>query len=520
MEQKKYQVESSKPFSESMIWEINRGYYQKAGLNAWRDNDVPHHLTSNVMVGRAYAELIFGFLKDLASKGVTREKIYILELGAGHGRLSFHVIKHLQRLIGMVDTVLPDFCYVLSDIVESNLDFFHAHPQFQEWFSKGLLDMAYFDGLESKELLLRHSKTILLPQQLDQPLIAIANYFFDSLPNALFQVKDGEIYNCSIALESALDPEGMDEATLLKNLELVYDKAPLNIPFYEDPVIDEILGDYKELVQESYILFPEKGLQCIKNLQGLSSKGLMLLTMDKGYAEVHDLEGSDKPEIITHGSFSVWVNYHALGAFCKKQGGNAMFPAFASLYLQLGCLQFLPDGETYRETGAAYQRFVNDFGPDDLNGLKRFTYQNFRQMNLMELIAILRLFGYDSTIFKNLLPWLKKICKQVTFNERTRLAQTMHQTWEMYFTIYESFDLAYEIGGIFYDLGFYGDALLYFGHSAKLFGPKADIFYNQALCHYQLRDDVHFVETLQQGRDQFPGYEKFEKLELLDLEAI
>ena len=118
MEQKKYQVESSKPFSESMIWEINRGYYQKAGLNAWRDNDVPHHLTSNVMVGRAYAELIFGFLKDLASKGVTREKIYILELGAGHGRLSFHVIKHLQRLIGVLQTV----CFLIHRLFQTVIE--------------------------------------------------------------------------------------------------------------------------------------------------------------------------------------------------------------------------------------------------------------------------------------------------------------------------------------------------------------------------------------------------------------
>ena len=31
----------------------------------------------------------------------------------------------------------------------------------------------------------------------------------------------------------------------------------------------------------------------------------------------------------------------------------------------LGCLFFLSDGDSYKYTNAAYQRFVDDFGPDD-----------------------------------------------------------------------------------------------------------------------------------------------------------
>ena len=88
----------------------------------------------------------------------------------------------------------------------------------------------------------------------------------------------------------------------------------------------------------------------------------------------------------------------------------------------------------------------------------------------------------------------------------------------MYFNINESFDLAYEIGGLLYDLGYYPEALNYFQYSVDLFGLKADIFYNQALCHYQLKEDNLFFKTLNEAKKVFPEYELFKRLENLDME--
>ena len=92
--------------------------------------------------------------------------------------------------------------------------------------------------------------------------------------------------------------------------------------------------------------------------------------MDKGFHEIQDIDKKEEPEIITHGSFSLWVNYHALGQFCKKKGGKALFPAYSTFHLELGCLFFLPESDSYQHTNAAYQRFVNNFGPDDFNSIK------------------------------------------------------------------------------------------------------------------------------------------------------
>lgn len=510
-------VEAMTPFSESLIWQLNQDYYKKAGISAWTSEAVPHHMTSNSMVGKTYAELILGFLKDLAAKGATQETVYILELGAGHGRLAFHILKHLERLVGFQTAKLPPYCYVVSDIVEENLAFFRNHPQFQTYFEQGTLDVAYFDGIESGEIKLQIANRTIGLQDLSQPIIALANYFFDSLPTDLFLIKDKVISACSIALDTKEDPKIMDEASLLKNLLLTYYKTPLTEAFYEDPLLNNLLEQYKHLVTDTHLFFPEKGLQCLDNLRKLSSKGLMLLTMDKGFFETHDLDKKEEPEIITHGSFSLWVNYHALGAFCEKHEGKVFYPAFSNFYLQMGCLLFLPDTSTYPATDAAYQLFVNDFGPDDFNGIKRLTYQHIAQLTLKELISLLRLSHYDSTFFERILPRLKQVIRQVSFDERKRVEQTIQQTWNMYFSISESFDLAYESGGLLYDLGFYKEALPYFQHSVDLFGLKPDIYYNRALCYFQLRQDKLFLTALQEGKAAFPDYAGFEHLDKLDM---
>lgn len=514
-----YQIESSKPFGESLIWQLNQHYYQKEGIDAWRKGTVPHNLTSSSMVGKTYAKLIFAFLKDLAAQGQVEEKVYLLELGAGHGRLAFHILQHLEPLIAASGIQLPPYCYVLTDIVEKNLLFFLDHPQFQPFLQKGILDVAYLDGLKNEEIYLRYAQHKLLPDNLSQPLVAIANYFFDSLPMDLFQIRDQQISACSVELKIDENPEGMSEADLLKKLRFTFEKKRIRLPFYAENALNEILEEYLELVTNTHLFIPQKGLQCIQNLRNRSQKGLMLISMDKGFHEVHDLDHGKEPIMITHGSMSFSVNYHAMGRFCEKMGGKALFPSFSTFNLELACLLFLPESERYTETYMAYRHVVDDYGPDDFIGIKKYFWMHLADFSLVELLGFLRLGAYDSDAFRRMLPYFKDTAKRVTFNERTRLSQSIHQTWYMYFNLKESIDLAFEMGGILYGLGFYRDALQYFQYSVDIYGDSADSFYNKALCYYQLREDDLFVNTLQTAKLAFPDFKQFAHLDKLNLQA-
>lgn len=516
----KFEIEATKPFPESLIWQLNRDFYEEKGIRAWSHGAVPHNLTSNSKAGKTYAELIFAFLKDLATKGNTTELVYILELGAGHGRLAFHVLKHLNRLIASISEPIPPFCYVLSDIIEENLSFFLNHPQFKIYYEAGTLDVAYYDAIEDKELYLRHSKRTINSQDLNQPILAIANYFFDSIPNDLVCIQNEIISECAIAIHSNVNPAGMNTDSLLEHMEVSYTNSVLDTSTYQDPLMTEILEEYKAKIKNSYLFFPKRGLICLQHIKAFSTAGLVLLSMDKGYHDLQELENKKEPEIIPHGSISIWVNFHALGAYCEKQGGKALFPSSSNVHLEIGCLLFLEESDTYRHTNAAYEEFVDSFGPDDFNSIKKLAYTNVATLQLNELIALVRLSNYDSTFFIKLLPRLKQEAQRISFSQRTRIAECLDAVWEMYFSIGESYDLAYEIGGLLYDLGYYAEALVYFQRSVDIFGLKADIYYNQALSYYQLRQDKNFFKTVNALKNAFPEFRLIPQLESLDMGSV
>jgi len=514
-----YPIEGFLPFSQSLIWKLNHQFYQEVGLEAWREGDVPYQLTSNSKVGKAYAEIIFGFLKDLAFQGKIDEKIYILELGAGHGKLAFHLFKHLDKLIKQIKINLPEYCYILSDIAEDNIAFYQSHPQFKEYIDSGRLDIAYFDMLTTQEISLRISGESISSQSLEQPIVVLANYFFDSIPAELFYYKSGKVFDCELSLESFSKTENLSTSDLLRNLKLTYNLEPHNPQYFEDPLFNKIVDQYKHLVKNSHVIFPSKGIEGLNRIMGFSKAGMMVVTMDKGFHEIHDLEGASAPKMMTHGSMSFSVNYHALGTHCTAKKGTVWFPSSSNFSVELVCLIYLPEAEVFTDTRLAFQRYVDDFGPDDYNILKKLAYQLRGDLTIPQILAYLRMANYDTSVFVNLFDRLKQLLSSITYNERHRILQAMHEVWEMYFSLNESYDLAFELGGIFYALGAYEDALSYFHRSEELFGSKPDTYYNKALSYYQLRQDDSFVQIVKEAKLKFPKFEKFEQLDALDLKA-
>jgi len=517
MNQEPYVLQSKTPFSESIIWSLNRDFYQDKGIAAWSDKLVPHHMTSNARVGKLYAELIFGTLKDLASQGKTTDTVYIMELGAGHGRLAFHILMHLELQIESESIELPPYCFVLSDIVDSNLEFFEAHNQFKVYLDKGVLDVAYFDAIGTDEIVLRKSGVVIKPKSLRQPILAIGNYFFDSIPSELFHIHDEQIAEVAVSMTTQISPDQLDIESIINLMQTEYHDIKITLPHFNDVILDKMLEDYRLSLKDSYLFFPSKSLKCIDTLRQFSQVGLILMTMDKGFHELHNLQDRKEPDLVSHGSFSLWVNFHALSSYCKSLGGIALFSKFSNFHLEIGTLFFTDGSVPFPQVEQAFEHYVNDFGPDDFNTMKKMAYLNISRLTLKELIALYRLSVYDSTFFITLLPRLKLLAQNLSHEERRRLMQTLHKVWKMYFTINEKFDLAYSIGGIFYDIGCYQEALDYFDFSIVEFGDKADTFFNQALCYYQLREDDLFSKKLKVAQDKYPGFAQLEHLEGLDM---
>jgi tetratricopeptide (TPR) repeat protein len=282
---------------------------------------------------------------------------------------------------------------------------------------------------------------------------------------------------------------------------------------------NKILNNYRDQLFDTYLLFPNNGIKCLESLNKLSQSGLVLLTMDKGQYDIDELDNATIPDMVTHGSMSLEVNYHALSAYCHQKGGLAKFSDYSTHHLQLGCLIFSEDAASYSEVLSSYDRFVNNCGPDVFNGMKRFSYKHIATMETNELIGLLRMSYFDSTTFIKLIPRIKQVAQRISRSDRKSLAQTFNNVWEMYFTLNEDYDLAFEIGGILYALGYYDEALEYFDRSLSLYGNTTDEYYNRLLCYYQLRSDKLFISTLKNGKIKFPDFAGWAHMDQLDLNA-
>ena len=438
MDSRQDQTKSFTSLSQSPLWKINTDYYQSTGLEAWRSGAVPHQISSNSRIAKTIAELILGYLKDISRKSDTNEIVYIVELGAGHGRLAYHILKHLDRLIALTNIVVPKYCYVLTDIIEESLQYFLDHSQLEDYFKSGKLDVSYFDVVKSEELYLRYTKQKITKGSLYQSTIVVANYLFDSIPTDLFQVEGNTLLACHVDFDHSVD-----------RMNLTYHKEVVGGPVYPEVMYNDILEDYRKQLDNSHFYFPNIALDCLSRVQQLSSNGLMLISCDKGFHELHDLQNMGEPDVVCHGSFSLMVNFNAMANFCKLSGGVAYLPAYATNALQCVCLLFENDHGNFEEVNNAYERFVNDFGPDDYITLKKMSYDKIASLSTEELVAMIRLSNYDSTIFQNYLPRLKQLSAHLSMSDRRRLSQVMHRVWDMYFTINEPYDLPFELGGFY-----------------------------------------------------------------------
>ncbi len=512
-----FNIQKKTPFSKSLVWELNKDFYHQNGISAWSNSIVPHQITNSSLAASTYAELIYAFLEDVESNLGSDKIIYILELGAGSGRLCYNILKQLDQLMIDSDGCSTKYCYVLSDIVEDNLAFYSNHPKLQEYFKRGVLDISYFDAEKSQELLLRKSNSKIAHSDLEQPILSIANYFLDSIPNELYYFENGNVFSCSVSIDSLIDPLGKTADELINDMELEFYNSAVKENQYENAIFNKILSQYTQACSATYILFPKLAMECMSNISSLSKMGLVLLTMDKGYKEIEELATRKKPDIVKHGSFSLWVNFHALSQFCILSGGMSMFDSCTNFSIDFGCLSLIKQPFKYQLFKAAYRKHSSQFNLDDHNSMKTLVYNNLASVDLSDLLGLIRLNSYDSSIFINLLPSIKLLSKNISIKQRTRLMQTIIAVWNKYYSIKEDYDLSYELGGLMYDLGCYTEALGYFKYSSAMFGNKVDVDYNQILCYYQLREDELFYETLAAAKLRFPETNKFLNLETLDM---
>jgi hypothetical protein len=338
---------------------------------------------------------------------------------------------------------------VLTDFTQSNLDAWRRNPCFGEFFDSGLLDMTLFDVNHSSELALQISGERLTAGTLRSPLVVIANYLFDSVPQDLYYFKDGTAHECLLSLATDEDPAELDAAELLERLYLHYDYRPCTEPSEEAALL---------ALDDAHVLVPSAGLRCLRHLQGLSPQGMLLLSADKGEHRIEQVGKRSPPFLVHHSSFSLSVNYHAFKVFCEQAGGIALLQQRKHDSIEVVGLLIVDQAVAHEQTLCAWASRVQDFSPGEYLVVSQHARAHIPQMTLAAMLAYVRLGLCDSHVFAHYLPRLQELMPEFDADERSRVTALIDEVWEMYFPLGEDRDLPYGMACLLYEMDDYPSA--------------------------------------------------------------
>ncbi len=488
------QLESPVTLSQSMIWQVQRGFFEQQGVEAWRQAIVPQYVTSNPFIANAYVQMVLGYLRDLRARSAPpgdpgldpREPLYLLELGAGSGRFGFHFLTRFFDLLPRSMARNQTVTYLMTDLSERMVAHWAEHPAFKPWVQRGQLDFARFDPLVDQTLTLRHSGTVVSARTVRNPLVAIANYFFDGIPQDLFFLHAGQIDECLASVNATEPDPDLSSPTALERLDVTFHRRPVSGAAYRDAELQEILDGYRQRLRDSHLLFPVGAIQTLRHLLHLSGGRMLVLSADKGYHRESELDQRGEPEIVRHGSISMSVNYHAMGEYVRRQGGEVLNSSHRHLGLDVVALLVGGPAGGYVDTALAFDEWVEHRGPDDFFLLNQALRRQVSDLTLQQILAFLRLSGWDGRVFLRCQPTLLERVDSASESWRREVLHATERVWESYFPIGEQEDLAFQIGALLYRMDAFRDALRYFARSRDSHGSDAGTLYNQAACHHAL----------------------------------
>ncbi|ANY66662.1 hypothetical protein BBD42_09460 [Paenibacillus sp. BIHB 4019] len=497
-------------FSEAPIWHIQREYFEEEGMKAWNNDQVPQYITSNPMIAAAYAEMIFGLLQDRANKGSGSEPVLIVELGAGAGRLAYHVLHELCQLRDYAGIALPPFRYIMTDLAMKNVLAWQEHPALQAFIAEGLLDFARFDAVHDTEISLAVSGTTIREQDLEQPLVIVANYFFDSIPQELIYIGDGQIFEADVFVEYPENRDALKPAELLDQIALHYEHR--RAPEYEqaDYPYRDVIAVYQEQLEDSHILFPAAGLTCLERLNRLSQAGFLLITADKGDHLLDNWKFAEPPELFLHGSFSLTANYHAIQHVFEQRGAQALFPPHHYKNINVGCILHMDQPMAYSNTRLAYRRFVERFGPDEFFSMKMWVDRHLATMELQPLLSFWRLGGYDAEFFIQSTKQIASLLPDANDEEMQDLLRGIQLMWSSYYVMEQRYDLALDAGLLLFEMEMYEESKHFLEISVQQEQDEvvSTVFYCLAISCFELELDEQALSYIQQFLELEPGHEE------------
>lgn len=467
-------------FSESMLWDLQRQFFTEQGIDAWSNGTVPHYITSSSYMAFSYAELAIAWVDDQHRLG--RNTLRILELGAGSGKFSFHFLTHCEHLwrLKHPDAARLPFTYVISDVAQSNLDFWSVHPRLRCWLEAGVLDRALFDVEADDALTLDVSGLRWRAEDEQGPLLVVANYLLDSIRQDYWHIKHEQAGLVHVVLYG---PKAQ-EITALADVEYGFNTVVASERAYDEPSLNALLDFYRTQLEEGVVSIPHKGKACLDRMKLWCKQQLTLLVGDKGKTAWEQYAGSTMPNPTVHGSISTSVNFHALHWLVAQEEGQSWSCSAAKTGFQVAAFTWEQEPLVYFSKLCV--QFEMGFGPADQFALKKGIEANLGNLSVEQLLAYLRFSCYDPKVLGRIIPHLMPLATAITKPELVQLEAAFQSVWANYYPLGEAYDLAFHMGCLLYELDSFAAAIWYFERSVELYGPDSGTLENMASCRVMM----------------------------------
>ncbi len=480
-------LDQDKRLSEAIIWKMLENFYDTASISAW--NRIPFYPTSNPFIAEAYAEQIVAFLKDYRAHLNEDEPVYIIEMASGSGCFSFYLLQDLQNKLSYFESLSKiKVKYVMTDFTDNNVRSWEQSARLKPFVDAGLLEFAVFRPDTDQSIETRPSGLKLSAGLVHNPVITIANYFFDSIKQDAFQIQGGvlkEVRNTFTCGAEHVPSEGYPPFEVLQKTESYHDAS---VDYYEDKILNQVLQKYIATGRDCSVLIPYGAFDCLNNLRVMSGDNVVLISSDKGFTDENYVDGLREQTFLTHhGIFSYSVNYDAIKKYFELLGGvgftttddNLSVSTAANYLLQhkapLEESRFYFKEKMDKQNLGNYLYFMQDLltsvKPEKANELLR------------ACLGYIQLSNYCPIVFCLAAPRIYAAIETINPYQHQRLMQILPKVRAKFYSVQQQFDVFYWIGRMYYGLDMYEPGLQAFEESLKTFGSTSSSLYYIAACN-------------------------------------
>ncbi len=489
-------LEQNQRFSSSVLWTLMKKYYNDMGLNAWLTGEVPYYETCNTHIAQCYADVVMAYLRELVRTGqlVRTEPVYIIELGSGVGAFAWYFLRRLGELQQESSLHDVEVRYVMTDFTPTNVNSVAEHPHLRWFAAKGVLGFGKFDVDTDDAIELRNG-AFLRANSCKNPVVVLGNHVFDTFRQDIFCVQNGVLHEVQVTSRVPADSFSFAE------LRTQYNNHPIDEScYYEDRICNQILADYRALLVDTTFTIPRQGILALMRLFALSGGRGLLLSSDKGFSHVDELVQNEQQSMQLHGSFSMMVNFHALGKYCVQRGGVYATTSRRTMNLKTAMCIMGDGAGDFVDTVSAFRRHVDEMGPGEL--FEYLQRQRGTEPSIEQVLSLLKMSGYDPGVLYTYAATIRDTCRELPDWLANELRLAIDRTWSNYFLGPEN--LPFELGRIFLAMGRPMDGARFNQIAIELFGELPAAYLNMGICYYAAENSEQAILSFERAKELDP----------------